>query len=142
MHVSRKERAELNKLFIGVLKKSTSVTLLLCAGLILLVQYCSMCGLHFTQRIPAVDTLICLALVTVANSVVFSFALYMRAHKEEPMLAISLGSALLTLLVIYLGARISIVVMMGLYAAVTALVTLPWTAFVFLKYFNRIDGND
>lgn len=142
MHISRKERAELNKLFMGVLKRSTSVTFLLCAGLILLVQYCTVYGMHFTQRIPTVDTLICLACVTVANSVVFSFALYMRAHKEEPMLAISLGSALLTLLVIYFGARISIVAMMGLYAAVTALVTLPWTAFVFLKYFNRVDIND
>lgn len=137
MHVSRRERSELNKLFVGVLKRSTLATSLLCAGLLFAAWCCAALQLSFTHRLASIEVFIWLALVTIANSVVFSFALYMRAHKEEPMLPISVGSGVLTLLALYIGARFGVNTMMAMYAAVTIFITLPWTAAVFVKYFRR-----
>jgi hypothetical protein len=61
----------------------------------------------------------------------------MRAHREEPMLPVSVVTAVLTSLAAYHATRLSILAMMLLYAAVTVLVTLPWTAGLFMRYFKR-----
>jgi hypothetical protein len=101
------------------------------------VKLISVLGVPLIQRLASVDVLACLAIVTAANSVIFSLAVYMRAHKEEPMLLVSVISALLTVLSVYLGAQFSVRAMMFGYAAVTLVVVLPWTLRLFLNYFRR-----
>lgn len=137
MHVSRGERRDLNILFLSVLKRSTAVTIFLCAGLVMTGWVFLAAGFPFMSRVASIDILACLASVTAVNSVVFSLAAYMRAHKEEPMLMVSVVTALLTIGALYVGSQVSLLIMMLCYLAVTALVTLPWTSRLFLTYFRR-----
>jgi hypothetical protein len=65
-------------------------------------------------------------------------AAYMRAHREEPMLPVSVVTGLLTAVVAYFGSRVGILPMMLLYAAVATFVTLPWTSVLFGRYYKRI----
>lgn len=137
MHISRDERHDLNILFLSVLKRSTAVTIFLCVGLVMAGWVCRAAGLPFMDRVASIDILACLASVTAVNSVIFSLAAYMRAHKEEPMLPVSVVTALLTIGALYVGSQVSLLIMMLCYLAVTALVTLPWTSRLFLTYFRR-----
>ncbi len=81
--------------------------------------------------------LACLAAVTVANTFVAAAATYMRAHKEEPMLPVSIATGVLTLAAAWFGSRHGVLPMMALYAAVTLLIALPWTARLFGRYRGR-----
>lgn len=138
MHVSRGERTKLNSIFLGVVVKSTIFTFFICIVVLGMAWFCVHMHVTFMNRIAPLSVLVSLALITVANSIVFSFAVYMRSHKEEPMLLVSVISALLTIAALYFGVRVNISIMMLLYLAVTILVTLPWTTVIFLQYFRRI----
>lgn len=137
MHISRNERREVNELFSKVMKRSSIVTTALSSILILIAWILSIMGLPIVERVASVGVMSCLAIVTTLNSVVFSLAVYMRAHKEEPMLAVSVVSAFLTLAALYIGANFNLMTMMALYVCVTALITLPWTVRIFIGYFRR-----
>lgn len=78
-----------------------------------------------------------LAVAVIANAVISSAATYMRSFREEPMLPISIGTAALTCVAVYVGSGISVTVMLALYAAITAGITLPWTTVVFRRYSAR-----
>lgn len=127
-HIARGERAESHRLFNFVLNRSVFITALLCFTALGAVALLQAIGATFERRIAGLDVLVCLALSTVAWSFVSAAATYMRAHKEEPMLTVSVVVAGLTFLAIEFGARHSTFAMMGSYAAITLLVLTPWTA--------------
>jgi hypothetical protein len=108
------------------------------SGLVLLATWGAM-QFDFTiiQRVSSLPVLICIAAVTAANCVIFSAAIYMRAHREEPMLAVSITSGLLTAVVAWHGSKYGAFEMMLGYAAVTILVALPWTMRLLHGYLVR-----
>lgn len=85
-------------------------------------------------RLLGPTDLILLAVAVIANAVISSAATYMRSFREEPMLPISIGTAALTCIAVYVGSGVSVTVMLALYAAITAGITLPWTTVVFQRY--------
>jgi hypothetical protein len=89
------------------------------------------------QRFVSLPVAICIAVVTITNTFVFAAAAYLRAHKEEPMLWVSVVSGLAILAAVSAGSRSGMLPMMMLYTAVTVLVTLPWTLVLFRRYFRR-----
>lgn len=137
MHIARGERRELNTLFRAVASRCVAFTAVLSLLIVLTVWLLSHLGLPGMSRIASLGVLSGLALVTVANSAVFAGAAYMRAHREEPMLPVSVATAALTALGAYFGSRMGTQSMVFLYAIVTVFVALPWTAGLFLKYFKR-----
>lgn len=136
-HVSRRERQQLNGLFVAV----TGRAIVLTAGAALLVVLALLVleGLYplAAQRFASVPVALCLAVVTVANAFIFSAAAYMRAHKEEPMLAVSLVTAGVTLVATVMGSGLGVLPMMLLYMLVTVVLALPWTTALFRRYYRR-----
>ncbi len=136
-HIARGERAELNRLFVKITQRSLMFITLGAVGILsgaLLTQHMQWA---IATRLPDLGVLACLAVVTVANTLVFAAAGYMRAHREEPMLVPSVTVGLLNLMAVYLGAQHSSWLPMALYAALTLMVSLPWTMRLFLPFFNK-----
>lgn len=137
MHIARGERAQLNALFVGLLRRSFLFTTGSALSVVLVVVLMGDRGVPQLQRISEPAVLLCLAIVCAANSVIFSVAAYMRAHKEEPMLAVSVVGAVLTALIAHFGSSHSVLIMSAGYALMTTLVLLPWSLMLFLCFYRR-----
>ncbi len=135
--IARGQRAELNALFRNVALRSTVFTALICAGVVVLAWALTWAGVPLMRRIASPAVLAVLGLVTSINGIVFSMATYMRAHREEPMLMQSLGTAVLTSLVAWGGSRLGVLPMMTLYSCVVFFVSFPWATAIFLRYYRR-----
>ena len=137
MHIARGERRELNNLFKALFLRSTVITALMSAGVVGVAWYLDKLGLQVMMRIASPSVLAALALVTVANSMVFAEAIYMRAHREEPMLPVSVVVGLLTAGAIYFGSKIDVLTMVLYYSAISIAISLPWTTWLFFGYFRK-----
>ena len=136
-HIARGERRELNILFTVLFLRSTIFIALMSASVALVAWYLNQLGVPQMIRIASPSVLAILAVVTVVNSMVYAMAVYMRAHREEPMLTQSVVFGLLMILVVYFGSKISIFIMMFTYMMAMIFVSLPWTIFLYKKYFKR-----
>lgn len=136
-HISLKQKDELNKLFIPVFLRSTLFIFLVSAGLVSIAIFFERLGLSQMARIASPDVIAVIGGVTLVNSMVFSMAIYMRAHREEPMLSQSIAVGLLTAIVVYFGSSFGVLTMMLLYLAVCAFVSLPWTIILFFRYWSK-----
>ncbi len=137
MHIARGERAQLNALFLVVLRRSVIFTTAVAASVVLAVILLDHLDVPQMKRIADPAVLVCLALVCAVNSLIFSVAAYMRAHREEPMLPVSIVGAVLTALVAYFASTHSVLAMSLLYALLTAGVLMPWSLVLFFRYFRR-----
>ncbi|HWH83117.1 MAG TPA: hypothetical protein VNU71_12865 [Burkholderiaceae bacterium] len=135
--IARDERGVLNQVFVRVLRSSTLFTVLSSLLLLLVVHVLRAHDVAFVSRLASLPILACLALVTITNTFIFAAATYMRAHKQEPMLAASIVGGLLTLACAYFGSQVSSLTVIGLYALTTVVVGLPWTVHLFLPFFRR-----
>jgi Mn2+/Fe2+ NRAMP family transporter len=89
------------------------------------------------NRVSSISVLVCIAAVTTTNCAIFSAAVYMRAHRKEPMLVVSIISGLLTAVVVWRGSTYGVFEMMLGYTVVTMLVALPWTMRLLHGYLVR-----
>lgn len=137
MHISRGEQGELNALFKAVARRSILATTLMSVGVVIVAWLLANFGVPMMSRIASPDVLTGLALVTVANSIVFAAAVYMRAHREEPMLSVSVVTGLLTAVSAYFGSRMGVLPMVLFYVVITIGVTLPWTIWLLTGYFKK-----
>lgn len=137
MHISRGEPAELNALFKAVVYRSIAATTFVSLGFVCVAWLLVNLEVPVMSRIASPGVLAVLALVTVANSVVSAAAVYMRAHREEPMLPVSVVTGVLTATAAYFGVRMGVLPMVLLYAAITIGITLPWTLWLFAGYLKK-----
>lgn len=137
MHIARGERADLNALFRGMMRRSVIFTTVTAAAFVLAVILLDQMGVQQMRRIADPAVLACLALVCAVNSIIFSVAAYMRAHREEPMLPVSVVGAVLATLIAYFGSAHSVQLMSLLYALLTTAVLLPWSLVLFSRYYRR-----
>lgn len=135
--IARGDRVELNHSFSRVLARSLGFTAIALAALVALAAAGQYLGLHFADRIADATTLACLALATLANCAIGAMAIYMRCHKEEPMLLSSVVMAIVTLSAVGWGSTVNAQLPFVLYAAVTLIIALPWTIGIFLRYWRR-----
>jgi membrane protein CcdC involved in cytochrome C biogenesis len=138
MHIARGQRAELNAQFRSLFVRSTVFIALACAGVVLAALYGKHIGLPLMERIAAPAVLAVLAVTTTVNAMVYSMAIYMRAHREEPMLLQSIVVGLLIAVSVYIGSVFGVLVMMALYMVISVCVSLPWTIRLFLSYRQRV----
>jgi hypothetical protein len=137
MHIARGERQELNKLFKSLFIRSSIVITFMSMLFVLAAWYLTSIGFPFMIRIAPISVLAILAVVTIVNSMVFAMAIYMRAHREEPMLTQSITFGSLTVCAVYFGSNIGIFTMMFLYMLISIFVSLIWTIWLFRTYFGR-----
>lgn len=136
-HIALEQRAALNQLFKRVLLSSTGFVLLAslaAVGSVAVLQYM---GFAIVERVASLPVLVCLALATVANGIIFAAAAYMRAHKEEPMLLPSVVGGITTGLLAWFGSQYGALPMMATYAISTFCLGVPWTVLLFRRYYFR-----
>ncbi len=138
MLIAQGQRAELNELFMSVLKKSLLLTTAGCAIFLSAVMLLEAIGVALLHRIAEFPVLLCLTAVTIANTVIFAAAAYMRAHKEEPMLLNSVTTGIVVLGAVWFFSKVSVVATMLSYTALVLLISLPWTLLIFFRrYYYR-----
>jgi hypothetical protein len=137
MHLARGERAHANALFQAVTARATTFCALLSGALLLALAAAEAFAPAVAQRFASLPVAACIAVVTLANTLVFAAAAYLRAHKEEPLLWTSVVSALAVLLAASAGSALGVLPMMALYMIVTLLVPLPWTLALWRRYYRR-----
>jgi len=131
--IARGEIAALDKLFFRTLWQST---LLLAAGALAFILVLLIVVSRFPKfglRVLPPWAVALLLLTTIMTHVVFSEALYLRAHKREPFLLLSvIGAILLATATLLLGRFWGANAVTVGYFMITAAFGLPWGTYVFL----------
>lgn len=135
--VARNQREALNELFVASIKLSVLVVGAGIASVLAGVWALGWLGLDLAQRVPPIEVMACFGLSSLVNSVVFSLALYMRSHKEEPMLVSSVVGGLIVLVGVYVAASYSLLATALTYLLITAGIGLPWAWLLFVPYYSR-----
>lgn len=136
-HIALKERKRLNELFFFSYVRTFIFMILSTSFLLLIIYLIQDYDFFINDRIASLSIFIYLAIGAIANTFVFSAAIYMRAHKEEPMMYLSIVCGLLTVVSIYFAAKESSLLVMQLYTLIILIVSLPWTIKLFLNYYRR-----
>lgn len=136
--ISRGERSKVNHLFRQITWRaslSTAALAIVALGVLVVLETAAP---TVAGRFTSLPVSICIAVVTVTNTFVFSAATYVRAHGEEPMLGVSLVSAFATLLGTLGGSARGLFPMIFMYMLVTVFVSLPWTCLILRRYYVRV----
>lgn len=131
--IARKEYKAINQLLHRIIKVALAVLLLGGIGVLLLIYGLNMLNPRYAERLlPLLPT----ALLLLGNAVANSWhptSVYLRAHKREPYVAISIVSGVLIGLSSFvLGMKLAAVGVATAYLAVNIMI-FPWG----LKIFNR-----
>jgi len=137
MYISLGENEKLRNLFWVVFHRSFFFIIFVSILVIFSVATLDLFNARFILRLPSLNILIVIALANIINSVVFSMATFMRAYKEEPMLLQSLTMSLLVVTTIVFVGKASLFAMMLSYMLLTLAISLPWTIYLFRKYYLR-----
>lgn len=135
--VSRSERQALNVLFWSVTKRSLLFVICSVAAVVVGLYVLRSLNPPLASRVADLPVVLCLGIATVANCLVYAAAGYMRIHIEEPMLWVSISSAVATIAAAAFMIDLGVFPMMASYAAVAALLALPWTLRLFATYYRR-----
>ena len=136
--ISRGDGEALRSIFMSAVKPSVSFTALASTSVILGVWALGQIGFDVAQRISSLTVIVCMALVTITNALIFAFAVFMRAHREEPMTKPSVTLAAIAFTIVYWASRYSVELTAIMYFSATIFVSLPWSYKIFLRYWNRI----
>jgi O-antigen/teichoic acid export membrane protein len=123
---------KLNVVFNKSLLQLATVNLLLLLFFILFLQGLSFFDLPLAQRFLSPAPLIMLCAVTFINQLIFSWATYLRSHKQEPYLINSIvGGILCALSTVFLGRYFGLMGIVGGYTFLTIFLGLPWSYYTF-----------
>ena len=135
--ISRGEHSNVNHLFRQITWRASLFTAALAIAALAILVILETVAPTVARRFTSLPVSICIAVVTVTNTFIFSAATYMRAHGEEPMIWVSLVSAFATLLVTLEGSTQGLFPMIFMYMLVTVSVSLPWTYLIFRRYYHN-----
>jgi O-antigen/teichoic acid export membrane protein len=128
--IKQRKFGDLDELWRGATIKSVTVSVL--GGLVLLAGTWIL-KRHFQLGVRLLDLIptFYLVLATVLNQIVFAEAFYLRAHKQEPFLVLSLTGGLATaLLACWAGKQYS-TVGVSLSYCIVGIGLLPWASTIF-----------
>jgi O-antigen/teichoic acid export membrane protein len=133
--VARKQYAELDRLFFRALRQSFIVCVSGCLAVFAVTIYLYADGLPFARRLLNPWQFSLLLLAIAVNHIVFAEAIYLRAHKQEKFLMVSVITAFLVALSTYcLGRAYGATGMMLGYLVVKTFVGLGLGTWTFGKY--------
>jgi hypothetical protein len=133
--IARKEYAKLDQTFFRALAQSLMVCVAGSAAVWGTVVYLNLKDVRFAHRVLGPLPFGLLLLTIIGNHIVFSEALYLRAHKQEKFLMISILNALFMAMSTYLlGKRFGAIGMVSGYLVISSVIGLGFGTFTFLKY--------
>jgi O-antigen/teichoic acid export membrane protein len=130
--IAYKNYQELNVIFKKTLANLMFINLLMifCFYLFYLVVYYN--KLNFSNRFLPPVALAMLCLATIINQLIFSWATYLRCHKQEPFLINSMvGGLLCCLSTVFLGRYFGLYGIVAGYTFLTVFMGLPWSFYIF-----------
>ena len=132
--VARREYKQLDQLFNRTLKQSTALLGFGCALFLALLIAFAPSFQHFASRLLPPWVIAIMLVNTILNHIVYSQALYLRAHKEEPFVGQAVISAILIAsLTMYLGKYSGAgAVVVGVFVQ-GALFGLPYATYIFVS---------
>ena len=136
-YIALKKRKKLNELFFFSYIRTVAFMIVASCSLLIVIYFIQGYDSFISNRIAPLNVFIYLAIGSLANSFVFSAAIYMRAHKEEPMMYLSIVCGLLTVIAVYFASQQSSLLVMQFYALIILIVSLPWSLKLFLNYYKR-----
>lgn len=131
------KRESMNGLFRSALLRSATVVGAGVASILVGQVLLEAWGISIAQRLPSFVPMFCLGVACLANTFIFSMALYMRSHKEEPMLVSSVVGGVLTLVGVFIGTGYGTLGMTAAYSGLTLFIGLPWAWILFRQYYAR-----
>jgi O-antigen/teichoic acid export membrane protein len=131
-YIAKKEYRELDTVFDLTVKQLAMINLLLMVVLLSFIYglnyYNSSLSIRFLPLLPT----FLLSLVTFVNQYIFSWATYLRCHKQEPFLVNSIvGGILCALSTILLGRYFGLTGIVYGYSFITVIIALPWSFLIF-----------
>lgn len=121
--VAKKEYSKLDYLFVLTLSRSLAVMVILGSGLCIINYIAHVKNAQFANRILDPLPFLLLILATIFAYVTYAQATYLRAHKEEPFMLLSLiSAALICILSVFLGEEYGSTGLMAVYAAIYSVV--------------------
>jgi O-antigen/teichoic acid export membrane protein len=130
--VAQQAYDKLNYVFNKSLLQLIAVNLCLLLTFILFLQVLSFFQIPLAHRFLHTIPVIMLCAVTFINQLVFSWATYLRSHKQEPYLINSVvGAILVALSTIFLGRFYGLMGIVGGYTFLTTFIGLPWAYVTF-----------
>lgn len=135
-HIARGEYQALNALFRRLLIRSTSFVAVGSLSLVALVSLLAYWRIGLAARLESPEVMLVLALNNSLSAFASGLAIYMRAHRKEPMTALSVVMAVVVSGIIYWSANASVFTMMLAYFF-ACLVSLPWTLHLFMSFYKK-----
>jgi O-antigen/teichoic acid export membrane protein len=130
--IAQQSYQKLNAVFNQSLFQLVAVNLGLLLFFILFLQVLSYFKIPVAHRFLSTIPLIMLCAVTFINQLIFSWATYLRSHKQEPYLINSIVGGILTALsTIFFGQKFGLIGIVGGYTALAVFVGLPWSYLIF-----------
>ena len=135
--ISKGDRVELNRFFKATFVRAILLTAVGTITVIIAATVVYQLDLPQAERLVDMPTLLVIAIGCIGNTAIYGAATYMRAHGNEPMLAVSVTAALLTLTAVYFASKYGAFQTMLAQTIITLLVVFPWTARIFNSYYSR-----
>ena len=132
--IASNNRTMLDHLFNSISIRSLVINMILCTGFVFFVWCLGNIWSQITDRIADLKILIILSVAVVINTHISSMALYMRAHKKEPMLFVSIVMGVLVSIGAYYGIKVSVFAMLSIYLTLIVAVSFPWTLYLWIGY--------
>jgi O-antigen/teichoic acid export membrane protein len=132
--ISRNDYKKLDKVFALALTRSLTVMVLFGIALCTINYFAHTEGIKYSNRILEPLPFTILIIATILNYITYAQSAYLRAHKEEPFLIISLISAgLIAVLTLILGKEYGSLGVMSGYLAVCSTIGFGWGSVIFFS---------
>lgn len=133
-HVARRDFRTLDAVFKKAFWQSLGVVVAGVGAFLAVYGLVAHAGVPYVNRVLDWPALCCMSLTAIASVIIFNEAVYLRAHKQEPLLVNNLVSACLIPTVTYLLGRPygGLGITSGV-CALTLFFGLPWATWVFFK---------
>ena len=130
VYISKGEYDKAYSFFKELISKSMIFILLLVAIFLMSVVILQDDYKYIFSRLPELDVLLFLGVVTIANAFIFSIGAYLRVFNIEPMMNVSIVMAILSIFNIIIFSSSSITTLMMFYAIIVVFIGVPWTILV------------
>lgn len=131
-YVAKRNFIELDITFNKTLKQLSIVNLFLLTFFITLIYILNHFNIEFGNRFLPLTAILLLSFVTFLNQFVFSWAAYLRCHKQEPYLVPTIITSLLIISsTLFLGNKFGLYGIIFGYTFIALVIGVPWCYFIF-----------
>jgi hypothetical protein len=135
--ISSEAFVELNSLFRRQMSFTILLSIFLLISIFAFIFLMPLLGFHMEERLLPLDLCLLIGLSAVISSIIYAQALYVRAHKVEPFVSISIIVGFISVGLIFLASFVSIDWVVFMYSASIIFISFPLTSLIFFKFYKK-----